>query len=120
MNLSDTVELLQVASAYDPLLGRKNQQDALNNAKMWCQILHPKMSKEQALKFVIEHYQTNSRTVTAADINALFKLHRRKLREQADARQRELEAQEAKPGRTEADRERVRQMIAQFRREPDW
>lgn len=73
MNLTEVAKFLQAMSGYDPLLGRRSAEAAHEQAQLWCELLHPKMSAVDARELAVDHYRRESRTVTAADLNIAFK-----------------------------------------------
>lgn len=73
MNLAEVAKFLQAMSGYDPLLGRRSAEVAHEQAQLWCELLHPAMSADDARLLAVEHYRRESRTVTAADLNTGFK-----------------------------------------------
>jgi hypothetical protein len=73
MNLTEVARFLQAMSGYDPLLGRKSAEAAHAQAQMWCELLHPNMTAQDARELAVDHYRRESRTVTAADLNLAFR-----------------------------------------------
>jgi len=110
VNLNDVVEFLRVASAYDPFLARKDPTDAANNVKMWHKILDSSMTLETAFALVTKHYESSAKTVTAADLNALYRIQKRQEIEQQLELDRQQQLEQAQ-NQSPEDRERIREMI---------
>ena len=96
MNLSEVARFLQSMSGYDPLLGRRSAEAAHEQAQLWCELLHPNMSAQDARELAVEHYRRESRTVTAADLNTGFRRVQKDRMLKWDEQQRVLELESAR------------------------
>lgn len=99
MNHKEVMTLLGVGALIDARLSASTDEDKVGKAIMWAEALDNDMPVEWARKAIASHYADSGHTVMPADLNRLWRVERKKVKEAEHAANlsRQLEAQ-----RTEA------------------